>query len=72
MANGWTLERRQRQSEMIKSWQPWKQSTGARTSDGKAISKMNALKHGLFALASKKNLNQIRVFLNSGDEKDLT
>lgn len=34
--NGWTQERRAKQSEMIRSWQPWLHSTGARTPEGKA------------------------------------
>ena len=46
MANGWTPERRKKQSELIKSWKPWEKSTGARSSEGKNKSKMNALKHG--------------------------
>ena len=36
MANGWTPQRRARQAQAIRSWQPWKQSTGPRTSQGKA------------------------------------
>ena len=46
MANGWTPERRAKQSEQIKSWKPWEKSTGAKTHEGKNKSKMNALKHG--------------------------
>jgi hypothetical protein len=42
----WTQEERLRQAELIRSWKPWKKSTGAKTSAGKAISKMNAYKHG--------------------------
>ena len=42
----WTLEERQKQSELIKRWKPWNQSTGAKTIAGKSISKMNAYKHG--------------------------
>ena len=42
----WTQEERLRQAELIRSWQPWKKSTGAKTSAGTAISKMNAYKHG--------------------------
>ena len=46
MATPWTLERRQRQAELIRQWQPWKQSTGPRTSEGKARSSRNAFKGG--------------------------
>ena len=42
----WTQEERLRQSQLIRNWQPWEQSTGARTKEGKSISKMNAYKHG--------------------------
>lgn len=38
MNNGWTLERRQRQAEMIKNWRPWEKSTGPRTEKGKQAS----------------------------------
>ena len=47
MANGWTEERRQRQSELIQAWQPWEQSTGPRTAEGKAKSSQNACKGGI-------------------------
>ena len=47
MSHGWTPERRRRQSEAIRRWKPWKESTGPRTEDGKATSSLNAYKHGL-------------------------
>lgn len=46
MAKGWTLERRKRQSLLIRSWDPSSYSTGPRTELGKARSSLNALKHG--------------------------
>ena len=46
MANGWTGERKQKQRELIQNWKPWEKSTGARTTKGKAKSKMNAYKFG--------------------------
>jgi hypothetical protein len=42
MANGWTEERRLRQSQLIKTWQPWKNSTGPKSEAGKAIASRNA------------------------------
>lgn len=42
----WTEEERLRQSQLIRNWRPWGQSTGAKTEAGKAVSKMNAYKHG--------------------------
>lgn len=44
--NGWTLERRMKQAQMIKQWQPWKHSTGPKTEAGKQRSCQNAFKHG--------------------------
>jgi hypothetical protein len=42
----WTPEERQRQRELIQRWKPWKQSTGARTPEGKRKSSQNAYKTG--------------------------
>ena len=55
--NGWTTERRQRQAQLIKQWQPWQHSTGARTIEGKAISARNAFKGGF--RQQIKELNQL-------------
>ena len=40
--NGWTVERRAQQSVAIQNWQPWKNSTGPRTTEGKKNSSQNA------------------------------
>ena len=42
MAHGWTPERRARQAALIRTWQPWAQSTGPRTAEGKAQAAANA------------------------------
>jgi hypothetical protein len=42
----WTVDERAKQAELIKTWKPWEQSTGARTAEGKAASSQNALVHG--------------------------
>lgn len=46
MANGWTPERKEKQSQLIRGWKPWEHSTGARTIEGKAIVSRNAFKGG--------------------------
>ncbi len=46
MANGWTPERKAKHAEAIKRWKPWEKSTGPRTDEGKAVSKMNGWKGG--------------------------
>ena len=48
-ATGWTPERRKKQSEAIRQWKPWNQSTGAKSLEGKAIVSRNAWKGGLVA-----------------------
>jgi hypothetical protein len=50
MANGWTPERKAKQSEHIQNWKPWDKSTGAKTIEGKAISSKNAYKGGSLSL----------------------
>jgi hypothetical protein len=42
--SGWTAERRARQAMLIRTWQPWKKSTGPRTPEGKSKSSRNAYK----------------------------
>lgn len=51
----WTPAERQRQAELIRTWQPWKHSTGAKTAEGKAISARNAFTGGL--MQKIKSLN---------------
>jgi len=46
MTNGWTPERRARQAELIRTWRPWEQATGPRTTAGKARVSRNADKGG--------------------------
>ena len=36
MATTWTPERKAKQSQAIRQWQPWLKSTGAKTAEGKA------------------------------------
>lgn len=45
-AKGWTPERRAKQAAAIRQWQPWAQSTGPKTPEGKAASSRNTWKGG--------------------------
>ena len=46
MVNGWSLERRAKQAELIKQWKPWAKSTGPRSLEGKDRVSRNAWKGG--------------------------
>lgn len=46
MGNGWTPERRKKQSEDIHRYKPWTRATGPKTKTGKAICSQNAWKGG--------------------------
>ncbi|MDH5723300.1 MAG: hypothetical protein OEY94_08285 [Alphaproteobacteria bacterium] len=64
--NGWTEERRKRQSEAIRQWQPWKNSTGPKSDEGKTKIADNALKHGMRSREGEELshiLNQQKMFL---------
>lgn len=45
-ARKWTPEQKRQQAEAIKNWKPWEQSTGAKTTQGKAIVSRNAYRGG--------------------------
>jgi hypothetical protein len=45
-SNGWSPDRKERQSAAIRQWKPWERSTGPLTSKGKALSSRNAFKGG--------------------------
>jgi hypothetical protein len=42
----WSPERKAKQSQAIRQWQPWLKSTGAKTVEGKAVVSRNAYKGG--------------------------
>ena len=44
--NGWSKERRERQAELIRSWQPWAKSTGPKSDEGKERVSLNAWRGG--------------------------
>ena len=51
-ARQWTELQKARQRALIQNWQPWQQSTGAKTVEGKAISSQNSLKSGNYTAAA--------------------
>ena len=48
MANGWSLEQRARQSNLIQSLGPWEQSTGQCTDEARARVSRNGYKGGVW------------------------
>lgn len=55
MARHWTAEERAQQAQLIRKWKPWEKSTGAKTNQGKARSRRNAVTHGM-----SKTLRELR------------
>lgn len=62
--SGWTAERRARQAEAIRRWQPWLKSTGPRTAAGKAKASRNADKGGKRAIM-RAELARLRMLLRA-------
>ena len=60
----WTAAERQQQAELIRQWQPWQHSTGARTIEGKAIASHNAFKGGL-----RQQLKELRQLLQEQEKR---
>ena len=61
-SNGWTPERRAKQAELIRQWQPWTKATGAKTAEGKARSSRNAFKGG-HRPALRETIRQLNALL---------
>ena len=59
----WTTQERQRQAELIRQWQPWQHSRGARTIEGKAIASRNAFKGGF-----RHQLKELRQLLRDAKQ----
>ena len=59
----WTAAERQRQAELIKQWQPWQHSTGARTAEGKARASRNAFKGGF-----RQQMKELRQLLQEQEQ----
>ena len=63
MANGWTPERRARQAQLIRNWQPWSRSTGPTTLEGKERSSQNAFVHGAYNWEAKACHKRVALLL---------
>ena len=59
-AKGWTPERRKRQGEAIRRWQPWQQSTGPKSPEGRAVVARNAWRGGEW-LRLRKAIKQLNL-----------
>jgi hypothetical protein len=66
MARKWTPEQRARQAELIRTWAPWKASTGPRTPAGKAASSKNAVNFSCRELLREmaRSNRQILAYIN--------
>ena len=60
-AAGWTPERRKRQSEAIRRWKPWQQSTGPKSAQGNTAVSNNAWAGGHWLMLRKavREMNQV-------------
>ena len=58
MANGWSLEWRKRQSEIIRRWQPWQKSTGPK--------RLRRVKHARAAMPSRAATDLCSSFFGPG------
>ena len=63
-ARKWTESQKARQRALIQTWQPWQQSTGAKSVEGKAKVSQNALKTGNFTAAALQADREHREMMN--------
>ena len=59
----WTTQERQRQAQLIKQWQTWQHSTGARKIEGKAITLRNAFTGGF-----RQQMKELRQLLRDAKQ----
>ena len=56
----WTEAERATQAKLIRQWQPWQNSTGATTAQGKAKASRNAVKHGAYSADMRMMMQALR------------
>ena len=59
-----TPAHRARQSQAIRTWQPWEKSTGPKSAEGKAVVASNAVKHGGRSAHAIAQMRQVRAMLS--------
>jgi hypothetical protein len=60
MTKGWPPARRRAQAARMRAQKPWLRSTGPRTANGKARSRLNGYKHGLRSQAMRRLKSLLR------------
>lgn len=71
MTNGWTPERRAKQSADIRRYRPWEKSTGPKTPAGKARSSQNGIKSGRFSEREIDLFAKIRDYIETTGAKPI-
>ena len=66
-SSAWTPERKAKQADAIRRWQPWAQSTGPTTAEGKAVSSRNADKGG-HRVRHRAQMRHLREMSQAGQE----
>jgi hypothetical protein len=61
----WTPEAREKQRQLIKQWQPWENSTGPKTEQGRGISSQNARRTALSDEELVAGLRKMRLELGA-------
>ena len=67
-ARTWTQSQKARQRALIQKWQPWKQSTGAKSIEGKIKVSQNALKSGNFTAAARQEHREFRQLMKEHNQ----
>ena len=64
----WTESQKEKQRALIQQWQPWQQSTGATTIEGKTKVSQNALKSGEYTAAAIQEHREFRQLMRERNQ----